>query len=329
MSKFIYLSTLKNEGSNKYKCVESCYYTKKQMMNIICDLSTFNGTIPKPDKIIKNLDNEIPLWSGKCILSYIIPKNIHLEMPNSSYDDNEDNKENLISIKKRKLIENNDLINIVNIVNGSIKKGTFDKTMFSKTSKGLIHTINNDLGPMRAHDFINDLQKIVSYILLVEGFSVGISDMIADESTDKQIKTIITERKKEIHEIMQEVHLDIFEGFPGQTNNDFFESKVNSILNQMIKETGKIGLSNLDAKNRATYMINSGSKGKITNIAQMIACLGQQNVDGKRIPYGYVNRTLPHYYKFDDSSEARGFVENSFISGQTPQEFFFHAMGGR
>ena len=34
-------------------------------------------------------------------------------------------------------------------------------------------------------------------------------------------------------------------------------------------------------------MINSGSKGKLTNIAQMIACLGQQNVDGKRIPYGF------------------------------------------
>ena len=38
---------------------------------------------------------------------------------------------------------------------------------------------------------------------------------------------------------------------------------------------------------------------------------------------------LPHYYKYDDSPEARGFVENSFISGQTPQNNFFHAMGGR
>ena len=28
-------------------------------------------------------------------------------------------------------------------------------------------------------------------------------------------------------------------------------------------------------------------------------------------------------------AEARGFVENSFITGQTPQEYFFHAMGGR
>jgi DNA-directed RNA polymerase II subunit RPB1 len=38
---------------------------------------------------------------------------------------------------------------------------------------------------------------------------------------------------------------------------------------------------------------------------------------------------LPHYKKFDDGAEARGFVENSFVKGLTPQEFFFHAMSGR
>ena len=158
---------------------------------------------------------------------------------------------------------------------------------------------------------------------------MGISDMIADKETNEKIDIIIKQRKVQIREIMQEFHLNIFEGIPGQNNRDYFETKVNSILNKTINETGKIGLSSLDPKNRATYMINSGSKGKLTNIAQMIACLGQQNVDGKRIPYGFDGRTLPHYYKYDDSSEARGFVENSFISGQTPQEFFFHAMSGR
>jgi len=61
----------------------------------------------------------------------------------------------------------------------------------------------------------------------------------------------------------------------------------------------------------------------------MMACLGQQNVDGKRIPYSYENRSLPHFKKCDDSAEARGFVQGSFISGLTPQEYFFHAMGGR
>ena len=62
---------------------------------------------------------------------------------------------------------------------------------------------------------------------------------------------------------------------------------------------------------------------------KLLPRLGQQNVDGRRIPNGFIDRTLPHYKRFDDSAEARGFVENSFISGQSPQEYFFHAMGGR
>jgi len=311
-------------------CVESCLYTKKHMMNIICDLSTYDGSLPKSDKTVTVRGEMIELWSGKCILSYILPDIINLEMPNLSYDTNKEVPvQSDLDPVKQQLVKDNKQINIVKIVNGAIQQGTFDKSLFSKTSKGLIHTICNDLGTMRAHDFIDDLQKIVSYILLIEGFSVGISDMIADKSTNKKIKDVIDQRKAEIEGVMQEVHLDIFESFPDQSRKDFFESKVNSLLNKTINDTGKIGLANLDPKNRATYMVNSGSKGKLTNVAQMVACLGQQNVDGKRIPYGFTDRTLPHYTKFDDSSEARGFVENSFISGQTPQEFFFHAMGGR
>ena len=76
-------------------------------------------------------------------------------------------------------------------------------------------------------------------------------------------------------------------------------------------------------------MVNAGSKGSDLNISQMISCLGQQNVDGKRIPYGFDHRTLPHFTKFDDSPVARGFVESSYINGLSPQELFFHAMGGR
>ena len=76
-------------------------------------------------------------------------------------------------------------------------------------------------------------------------------------------------------------------------------------------------------------MVNAGSKGSDLNISQMISCLGQQNVDGKRIPYGFDHRTLPHFSKFDDSPSARGFVESSYINGLSPQELFFHAMGGR
>ena len=61
----------------------------------------------------------------------------------------------------------------------------------------------------------------------------------------------------------------------------------------------------------------------------MMACLGQQSVGGSRIENGFVNRTLPHFPVASLSPAAKGFVANSFYSGLTATEFFFHTMGGR
>jgi DNA-directed RNA polymerase beta' subunit len=44
---------------------------------------------------------------------------------------------------------------------------------------------------------------------------------------------------------------------------------------------------------------------------------------------GFERRTLPHFTVDDYGPESRGFVENSYLRGLTPQEFYFHAMGGR
>ena len=52
-------------------------------------------------------------------------------------------------------------------------------------------------------------------------------------------------------------------------------------------------------------------------------------MEGKRIPFGFRHRTLPHFIKDDYGPESKGFVENSYLAGLTPNEFFFHAMGGR
>ena len=135
-----------------------------------------------------------------------------------------------------------------------------------------------------------------SIFLTIEGFSIGPGDMIADEVTNDKIKEIIGKNKVKIDELMQEIHLNVFENYSVNQTINILKVKLIYIENT-IKETGDVGLKNLDQKNRATNMVNCGSKGKSTNIAQMLACLGQQNVDGKRIPYGYIGRTLPHYYQ--------------------------------
>ena len=61
----------------------------------------------------------------------------------------------------------------------------------------------------------------------------------------------------------------------------------------------------------------------------MVACLGQQVVSGSRIPNGFTDRSLPHFPVGAKTPAAKGFVENSFYTGLTATEFFFHTMGGR
>ena len=50
-------------------------------------------------------------------------------------------------------------------------------------------------------------------------------------------------------------------------------------------------------QNNIIKMVTSGSKGSFINISQMMGCVGQQNVEGKRIPFGFQQRTLPHFTK--------------------------------
>ena len=295
--------------------LNSCYFTQNQVMNMICNIKTtdeFTGELPKP--LFGPPHHPVKLWDGKQILSLIIPDTVNLSMKNKSFD--ERNKE---SIKE----------NTIKIVNGILEEGVLDKDVFTKTSKGLIHTIYNDLGKEAAKNLLDNLQRIITQFLLIDGFSVGISDMIANKVTQDKVAEIIHNKKKNISAIIQDVHLNILDNPTGKSTKEFFEHKVNQELNKAITEAGKIGIQNLDEKNRATNMVNAGSKGNTLNISQMIACVGQQNIDGQRITHNFKDRTLPHYKKYDDNMESRGFIENSFITGQTPQEFFFQAMAGR
>jgi len=219
--------------------------------------------------------------------------------------------------------------NVLEIRNGKYVRGQLEKSVLGSTTKGIIHRICNDFGNMAASNFIDDLQNIVTEYMKSSSFSVGISDLIADKKTQDSIIQVITTQKQEVQSLIEKVHLGIFDNPTANTNLVEFEQNVNNTLNKATEQSGKIGRKSLSKNNRFLMIVESGSKGSLINISQMISCLGQQNVDGKRIPYGFDSRTLPHFSKFDDSPNARGFIENSYISGLTAPELFFHAMGGR
>ena len=143
------------------------------------------------------------------------------------------------------------------------------------------------------------------------------------------INDTITKAKSDVKEVVGIYQKGELEMQPGMTAEQSFEQKVNQILNKARDNAGNSAQNSLDDTNNVKMTVTAGSKGSFLNISQMIACVGQQNVEGKRIPFGFTDRSLPHFAKNDLGPEARGFVENSYLRGLTPQEFFFHAMGGR
>ena len=220
----------------------------------------------------------------------------------------------------------------VTIKEGKLVNGVLNKDAFGKASKGIIHVIYNDFGPERAGEFINSVQNIVTKFNLFSGFSTGPSDLIADAATYERIDEALKEGKNKVREILESVHAGRFLNTQGRSAGEELEMKIVQALGEINNRINTDSLKDLSPKNRMIQMSNlgAGSKGSAElNITQMIALLGQQIVDGKRIQYTMADRTLPHFTKFDDAPESRGFVEKSFIAGIRPTEFFFHAMGGR
>ena len=288
------------------------FFTRREFMNLLIHSKHWDGIVPPPAKT-----DPFPRWSGQQIVSCLLPA-IHISMGNKMWG-----KADATGKKNMDTVGNDQY---VIIKNGLIVQGILDGDVFDNA---LINILYNDFSADMTVDFIDGLQAVVAAYLQNAGFSVGLSDLIADEATMTKIANASDEQKKQLESFQLQVHMGLFENSTGRSNQEEFEGRVFTILNKMTEKAGVIGLTSLTDNNRMVNMIKCGSKGSNTNIAQMISLLGQQAIDGRRIGYGFQDRTLPHFKRYDDGAAARGYIENSFVKGLTPHEFFFHAMTGR
>ena len=286
------------------------FLSKNEVMNIMLWVPDWDGVIPQP-AIVKPK----PRWTGKQMISMVLPKVLNLERVDPKGEDDA-----WLPYKE---------MDGYAISEGELMFGLLKKKIVGASAGGVIHTIFNEMGSDHAMAFFNGAQAVVNYWLLHNGFSVGIGDTIPDEETVHKIQAAIAEKKAEVEQTTDEAVHDKLEPSPGMNVRQTFESKVMASLNKARDIAGDDTEASLKDLNNATQMARSGSKGSAINIAQMMALVGQQAVEGQRIPFGFKYRTLPHFSKDDYSAASRGFVENSYLRGLTPSEFFFHAMAGR
>eukprot|EP00928_Gymnodinium_smaydae_P047443 TRINITY_DN31665_c0_g1_i1.p1 TRINITY_DN31665_c0_g1~~TRINITY_DN31665_c0_g1_i1.p1 ORF type:complete len:1888 (+),score=418.53 TRINITY_DN31665_c0_g1_i1:157-5820(+) len=289
------------------------FLEKDIAMNILMWLPVWDGQLPTP-AILKPKE----LWTGKQILSFLIPKGLSMKRDAAIASKNKKDDPDFAASDCKVLIQDGELLS-----------GIVCKKTIGASSGSLIHLIWLDYGPEVCRHFISFIQKMVNQWLTHNGFSCGVADIIANDETLFNVEKTLKQAKAEVRKILGDAQRGKLETQPGKTMYQTFEAKVNQRLNAAREDAGRIGSDSLDERNNIISMVNAGSKGSPINIAQIIACVGQQNVEGARIRYGFNDRTLPHFTKDDYGAESRGFVENSYLAGLTPQEVWMHAMGGR
>lgn len=248
--------------------------------------------------------------SGKEVFSMLIP-DINYEGKSRAADlDPQDSK---VVIKRGKLLS-----------------GIIDHNTIGDQKAGtLIHYIILKLGTDAGSDFLDKAGWALLRYLDTYGFTMGLDEEDIPEEAKKEIEKVIKMHIDRVNQLIEDYKSGKLEREPGATLEETLEQKIINELNLARDEAGGIAEKYFKDNNSVLITAKTGARGKMLNLTQMTACIGQQTIRGSRINRGYQNRTLPHFKPNDISAEAKGFIASNYKRGLSPIEFFFHAMTGR
>ncbi|KAI6655586.1 DNA-directed RNA polymerase III subunit RPC1 [Oopsacas minuta] len=307
-----YLLTQKDEFFDRAHFIQLiCSFLKQDDADLRIDL-------PKPS-IIKPRR----FWTGKQVISVLLRPNrsaghpINIRAPGKQYSGR--NFEELCP---------NDSFLVV--YNGELMAGALDKSMIGSGSKSnIFYTQLRDYSEDSAITCMTRLARLISYYLMNRGFSIGIGDVWPGEQLMLKKGKLVDQGYSKCQDYIQEFREGKLQTQPGMSAEETLEAIINKELSSVREHAGKACKEELHPSNAPLIMALCGAKGSWLNISQMIACVGQQAISGKRMPNGFTERSLPHFARMSKEADAKGFVENSFFSGMTPIEFYFHTVGGR
>lgn len=281
--------------------------TKEQFYNLSLCLGFSTDVIVKKiqhiRKVLKETGKKVQCFTGRGLVSLIFPNDFYYTCETKADPD-----EPVLKIYKGVLIE-----------------GALNKAVLGPVNNSIMQIINKEYGPDEASLFVDGIQFLTNNWLILAGFSIGIEDCIVKGK----------EQTEKIADMIQKCYIEA-EGIKNTTSHPGIrEIRITGALSKARDVGLKIAKDSLDPQNNFLSTVKSGSKGDYFNVAQITGLLGQQNLLGKRVNPVLNNgkRTLPHYpMEIDDLKmeyESRGFIENSFIKGLNPRQFFFHACSGR
>ncbi|KAJ3233395.1 hypothetical protein HDU78_006496 [Chytriomyces hyalinus] len=251
--------------------------------------------------------------------------------------------------------------NTVIVMSGSLLTGILDKSQFGATTHGLVHAVYEVYGPQYAGKLLSMFGRLFTNYLQLVGFTCRMDDLRLTEEGDKVRKDLIaTSKGMGLDAAMEYVQVSftskksskVVEDMPEKETLDSakltsklegvlrdslkmdgldaaMKSKTNKLTSEIIAATIPGKLLKSFPSNNMQVMTVSGAKGSGVNVSQISCLLGQQELEGRRVPTMVSGKTLPSFRAFDPSARAGGYITGRFLTGIKPQEYYFHCMAGR
>ncbi|XP_021907699.1 DNA-directed RNA polymerase III subunit 1 isoform X2 [Carica papaya] len=266
----------------------------------------------------------VELWTGKQLFNVLLRPNASLRVYLTLTLKEKNFKKNKIDDT---MCPNDGFVYFRNseLITGQLGKATVG----NGNKDGLYSVLLRDYGAHAAATCMNRLAKLSARWIGNHGFSIGIDDVQPGKELNRKKAETIMHEYNECDITIKRFNEGKLTLKPGCDAAQSLEANITEILNRIREKTGKDCMEGLHWRNSPLIMSQCGSKGSPINISQMVACVGQQSVGGRRAPDGFIDRSLPHFPCKSKIPAAKGFVANSFYSGLSATEFFFHTMGGR
>ena len=291
------------------------------------------------DIVTPALIKPIPLWSGKQVITTIL-QNITpndtggLTMVGKSSTPKDrwglDSEEGQVVFSK-----------------GEFICGILDKGHLGPTAGGLVHSVYEAYGHVTAGKLLSILGRLLTKLLHMRAFSCGIEDIVLTQqgnaARQQQLKVADTIG----HEIASKyVTLDD----TSNGSNAELKARLEDVLRDDAKQAGLDGVYNSRTaqvssevtkaclpsglfkpypRNQMQLMTSSGAKGSSVQTSLISCNLGQQVLEGRRVPIMASGKSLPSYKPFETQVRAGGYITDRFLTGVRPQSYYFHAMAGR
>ena len=295
------------------------FFTREEFAHLV---SYFSDAEEHVDIPLPTIVKPMELWTGKQLFSMMLRPN-----KDSKFIVNFETKDKNYSSNKH-FCKNDGWVAFRNseLISGNIAK----KNLGDGSKTGLLYILLRDCGATTAAQTLDRWAKFCSRFMGGHrGLSIGISDVTPSDKVRKIKHDILSDGYTKAEESIKLFESGGLELRPGCDLLQSLEEILNGILGRLREAAGQEAMKALPWSNTPRIMADCGAKGSPLNISQMVACVGQQAVGGMRIQNGFVNRTLPHFAYHSLTPSAKGFVANSFYTGLTATEFFFHMMGGR